>query len=445
MPTSNKIHLNSYFKAYLKDLLILAIPLFIGNLGHTLIGATDVLVVARYGINSLAAISIANSIIFTIFILGIGITSAISIVLSHHRGGRNHIKSFLPSVLVFSFFLSVFFSAICFLSKYLIPFCGFEDFLVHNIQEYIEIVAFSMFGIFMFEGIKQFLQSYEIVKLPNIILLVSVLVNLIFDIVFVFGFGFIPAMGSKGAAIATFSVRILTGLAMLISIVKHIDFKNKIKFSFMKHVLKVGIPIGIGLMLEFLAFNVITVLIGREASIYAAVHSILITISSATFMVPLAISTALSVKVAYHYGANSPIEVKKYSYTGLIFGVGFMCFAAIVLALFPREIIELFTDNIRVVNIAIPLIAVVAAYQIFDGIQCITAGILKGFKKTKTVTTCVLIGYWFIGAPIAYILVYKYNMALKGFWLALAISLFLIGFIQSVIVKIRYKLFLSNK
>ena len=441
----HNLHLNSYFKEYLKDLLILAIPLFIGNLGHTLIGATDVLVVARYGINSLAAIGIANSIIFTIFILGIGIITAVSIVLSHLRGTGVRIKKHLPTVLVFSLFLSLFFSIICFLSKYLIPFLGFEKYLVQYIQEYIEIVAFSMFGIFLFEGIKQFLQAYEIVKLPNIIIFVSVIVNLIFDIALVFGYGFIPAMGSKGAAIATFSVRTLTGLFMLLAIIKHIDFKNKLNFSFMKQVLKVGIPIGIGLMFEFLAFNIITILIGREASIYAAVHSILITISSATFMVPMAISTALSVKVAYYFGSNSPIELKKYSYTGLIFGVGFMCIAAIILTLFPQQIIELFTDKIRVINIAIPLIPVVASYQIFDGCQCITGGILKGFKKTKTVTVCVIVGYWLFGAPIAYLLVYKYNLALKGFWIALAMSLCIMSLIQSVIAKHRYKLLLSNK
>ena len=445
MQTSAKLHLNSYFSAYLKDLLILALPLFVGNLGHTLIGTTDVLVVSRYGINALSAISIANSIIFTIFILGIGITTAISIVLSHLRGGRKHIRSYLPSVLIFSLFLSLSFFFMCFISKHLIPFFGFEKYLVPYIQEYIEIVSFSMFGIFVFEGIKQFLQSYEIVKLPNIILLVSVLVNLVFDIVFVFGFGFIPAMGSKGAAIATLSVRTLTGLALLLAVIKHIEYKNKFDFSFMKQVLKVGIPIGIGLMLEFLAFNIITVLVGTQAVIFSAVHNILITISSATFMVPLAISTALSVKVAYHYGAKSPVEIKKYSYVGLIFGVGFMCLAAVILAIFPKEIIKLFTDNVRVVNIAIPIICTVAAYQIFDGFQCITGGILKGFKKTKTVTACILIGYWLIGAPIAYYFVYKCNMSLKGFWIALATSLFLIGFIQAIIAKNQYKLLLTNK
>ena len=178
--------------------------------------------------------------------------------------------------------------------------------------------------------------------------------------------------------------------------------KEKVDFSFIKKVIKTGIPIGIALLLEFLAFNIITILAGRESSLYAAVHSILITMSSATFVIPMAISTALSVKVAYYFGAKKPLEVKKYSYTALI-------------------------------------ISILAAYQIFDGIQSITGGILKGFKKTEIVSLTVLASYWFIGAPIAYILVVHYNISLRGYWLALAVSLFMIGFIQALIAKKCYK------
>ena len=426
-------------KQYFIDLLILSIPLFIGNLGHTLIGATDVLVVAKYSIDSLAAISIANSILFTIFILGIGIVCAVSILLSNMRGAGQKTKKQLLSTLAFSTFMAMLFTFICYLTKFIVPKIGFEPHLVPYIEQYISIVSFSMLGMFMFEGIKQFLQSYEIVKFPNILLLVAVFANLVFDIVFVFGFGPIPSMGVKGAAIATTLVRSLMGLVMFIYIFRFIDFKSKMDFSYMKQIVKIGIPIGIALLFEFLAFNIITILVGRTSGLLAAVHNILVTISSATFMFPLSIATATSVKVAYNYGAKKVEEIRNFISASIILSLGLMIVISIVLAVFPSQIIGLFTNDDEVLKIAIPIISIVAMYQIFDGFQVVMGGVLKGFKLTKFVSWAVFSGYWFVGMPVAILLVYKLDWSLRGYWMALAISLCVMGFVQAAMAKHKFK------
>ncbi len=440
MPINQLI--NNY-KTCFAELLILAFPILIGHLGYTLIGATDILVVAKYGIDALAAISIANSILFTIFFFGLGITTAISIILSNMRGAKQGIKKYLLSSLLFSVFLGCIFTVLCYMTKYIVPYMGFEKELVPYIQQYISIVSFSILGLYLFDGIKQFLQAYEIVNFPNILLLITVVINLIFDIVFVFGYGQIPSMGVKGAAIATLLVRMFTGVVMLIYVFRFINFKSPIYFPYMKQLVKVGSPIGAAFLLEFLAFNIITILVGREAGILAAVHNILVTISSASFMVPLAVSTAVAVKVSYYYGADKPCEIKKYSYAGLIMGVGFMAFAGIILALFPEELIKLFTSDKEVLNIAIPLVSIAAMYQVFDGFQVVSGGILKGFKMTKFVSAAVLTGYWFVGMPTAILLVGKYHLSLRGYWLALAVSLCVMGFVQASCA--RYKFNKINK
>ena len=427
------------YKTYFQDIMILAIPILIGELGHTLVGATDVLVVARYGIDSLAAISIANSILFTLFVFGIGFLLAVSVILPNLRGTKQKIKKYLPSTLFFSLIMAIFSMIICYLSKYSIPYFGFEQHLVPYIQEYISIVSFSMIGAFIFEGIKQFLQSYEIVKFPNLLLLFAVLVNLLFDIVFVFGFGPIPAMGSKGAAFATCGVRTFIGLVMLIYVFKFIDFKSKLDFSYMKQIFKVGLPIALALLIELFAFNIITILVGKESGVFAATHNILVTIASATFMIPLSISIALSVKVAYNYGAKKCHEIRNYSVASTVLSVGFMAFTALVLALFPKQIINLFTDNREVLDICLPIISIVAMYQVFDGFQIVMGGILKGFKMTKFVSDSFFIGYWVVGAPVAAICVLKYGLSLQGYWIALAVALFTIGIVQAVMAKHKFK------
>ncbi len=427
------------YKSYFADILILAIPILIGELGHNLIGTTDVLVVARYSIDSLAAISIANSIIFTLCIFGLGIVLAVSIILPNLRGTGQKIKKYLPSTLVFSVILAATFTLICFLTKYLVPYFGFDSNLIPYIQEYIAIVSFSMFGMFVFEGVKQFLQSYEIVNFPNFLLIMAVLLNVVLDILFVFGYGIVPSMGSKGAAIATLSVRSIMGLIMFIYIFRFIDFKLKLDFSYMKQLVKIGTPIGVALLLEFLAFNVITILVGRESGLLAAIHNILITIASATFMVPLAVGVALSVKVAYYYGAKKCKEIRNFSVAGAILGVGFMVVTALTLAIFPRQIIGIFTNELEVLNIALPIVSVVAMYQIFDGFQVIMGSVLKGFKMTKFVSNAVLIGYWFVGAPVATLLVWKYGLSLRGYWIALAVSLCTMGFVQAAMAKHKFR------
>ena len=426
------------YKYYFLELIILSFPLLVGNLGHTLIGATDILIVAKYNIDSLAAISIANSILYTIFILGIGTQAAISIILSNKRGSKQRIKKYLPSSLVFSIILALIFTLICYSTNFLIDIFPFESKIVPYTKEYIKIVAFSMFGMFIYQGIKEFLQAYEIVKFPNLLLLAAVVLNMILDIAFVFGFGPIPSMGSKGAAIATLSVRTFMGLVMLIYIFKSINFKEEINFGFMKQLLKVGIPIGLALLLEFLAFNIITILVGMESGMLAAIHNILISISSATFTVPLSISTAVAIKVAYYYGAKNTEEIKKYSYIALFMGVSFMAICSLILLVFPSQIIEIFTDNKQVMQIALPIVTVAAMYQIMDGFQVIAGGILKGFKMTKIVSCCVLFGYWLVGMPVAYILVFKNGFSLKGYWIALAVSLLFMGLVQAIIAKYKF-------
>lgn len=427
------------YKNYFVELFALALPLLIGNLGHNLIGVTDILVIAKYDINSLAAASISNAILFTILILGLGVIDAIFIILSNKRGAKERTKKYLLSSLVFSFLISIVFTLICLSTVFVVPYIGFEQHLIHDIKIYISIVSFSLFAMFLFQGMRSFLLSFEIVKLPNIIIMISVIFNLIFDLVFVFGFGPIPAMGVTGAAIATLLVRILSALILFFYIYKFIDWKSKIDFSYMKNVFKVGLPIGIALMFEFLAFNIITILVGREAGILSATHNVLVSLSSVVFMIPMTISTAVSVKVAYFYGALKKLEIKRYSLAALIIGVGFMIFVSLLLILFPRQIINLYTDNQQVLSIALPIIIVVAVYQIFDGVQAVAAGILKGFKMTKVVSTGVLLAYWAVGMPVAFICVGKYNMSLKGYWIALAISIIVMAFVFGTLSFVKYK------
>lgn len=429
----------SKYKSYFKELIILAMPMIFGNLGQTLIGATDVFVASKHSVDTLASISIANSILFCTYIIGIGLMSGISIVLANFRGNRSATKKFYTSSISLSFILSSIFCLVSLATIPLVDKLGFEAGLVPSIKEYMFICSFSFFGMYLYQSIKEFLQAHEIVNFPNAILVVALIFNAFFDFALVFGFGFIPALGVKGLAVATLVTRTLMGLVLLIYSFRLLKLDDIFDNDFVKQVLKIGYPIGFALLLEFLGFNIITILIGRESGILASTNSIIITILSINFMVPLALSNALAIKVGFYNGAKNYLEMRNYSFMGTFLAVLFMGICSIILFFFPAQLIGTFTTDARILEVGVPILLIAALFEMVDGYQISLGGILKGLKMTRTVSICTITGYWVLGLPLGFFLAYKYDMSLMGFWIGLAVSFLCIAVIQQIIIARKFK------
>lgn len=413
--------LNKY-KNYFTEIISLSLPLIVGNLGQVMIGATDVFIAAKHSTNTLAAISIANSIIFCVLVVGIGLMSAISIVISNYRGNRKPTKKFLMTILNYSMLLAVIFCTICLLMVPLIPKMGFETELVPMIKEYVFICAFSLFGMYLYQCLKEFLLAYEIVNFPNLILVAALVLNFVLAYSLVFGIGPIPGLGVIGLALAAFIVRTLMGLILLGYCLGMLRLKNPFDKNLIKQLIKVGYPIGIAMLLEFLGFNLITILVGREAGILAATHNIAVTITSSAYMIPMSISAAIAIKVGYYNGAKILSEIKRYALSGTLMAVLFMAACSILLVTMPRQIFEIFTDNKQMLALGMPILHIAAYYLMFDGLQVSLSGILKGLKMTKIASVTLIAGYWLFGLPFGYMLAYHYKMSLNGFWIGLAVS-----------------------
>ena len=426
-------------KKYITDLISLSIPLIIGNLGQILIGATDVFIAAKHSTNTLAAISIANSIIFCILAVGLGLMSAISIVLSNYRGNRKPTKRFLISSINYSLILSVIFCLICLAMVPLIDKMGFEPVLIPMIKEYIFICAFSLFGMYIFQSLKEFLLAHEIVNFPNMILIAGLILNAILAYSLVFGFGPIPALGVIGLALAALIVRTFMGVVLFIYSFKLIRFENPFDARYIKQLIKIGSPIGLAMMLEFLGFNLITILVGKESGMLAATHNIAVTITSAAYMIPLSISSAIAIKVGFYNGAKIFPEIKKYSISGTALSVIFMAIYGIWIFVFPYQIFHVFTTEPAILKLGIPILHIAALYLMFDGFQVCMGGILKGLKMTKIASASIIAGYWLFGLPFGYILAYHYNMSLLGFWIGLATSFLFMSVIMFTIIVFKFK------
>ncbi|MEI7473364.1 MAG: MATE family efflux transporter [bacterium] len=408
----------------IKGLLLFAVPIILGQVGQMLIGAGDVFVAAKHGTATVASISIANAVINTVLLTGLGFLFSISPVLAKKRGEKQKINSFFKITLIYSLLLAFIFGLISLLTIPIIPYLGFERKLIPDIQEFIFICSFSFFGAYLYQALKEFLQVHEKLYFANLISIVAVLLNVVLCWIFVFGFGFIPSLGVKGLAIASLSVRTIMGLTLLIYCRKYFKEVFLINIKYLKNIMRIGYPIAISLLLELSAFGLVTILAGQISTIQVAANNIVLTLSSITYMLPLSVANALSVKVGYAYGSRNYKSIKKNIIAGLILSLSIMGFFALMFFVFPAFFIELFSNDKGIIKIGARLLFIVAIFQLFDGVQITLSGALRGLGYTKPIIYTMALGYWAIGIPIGVYFAFSQKLDVFGLWIGFAIALF---------------------
>ncbi len=407
---------------YIKELFILALPIIMGNLGHILLGAVDCFVAGKYSTGAISAISIATSIHALLVMFGIGLTISISPILSNKRGAKTDTKKYFFPSLKFAILTGLILMLLTFAYIPLLDFFGYEAALLHDVKLFTFILAFTTISAEISVAIKEFLQSFEIVFLPNFLMIISVFLNLILNWIFVFGKFGIPEMGVAGIALATVIVRAFVAIVLLIFCFSKFKFQWYDEKDYYKQIFKIGLPISTSIIIEFLTFNYIAIVLGKISGLFAAAHGIILVIGNASFMIPLAISNALAVKVGYANGARDYPELIKYIKNGIGITISVMIIASGIFAIFPEQLIRLFTNDITLVSIAVPVMYIVAAYQLSDGIQVSMSGIYKGLKKTKFVMKANILGYMLIGISLGTYLGVFRKLYLIGCWAGIAIS-----------------------
>ena len=437
--------MNLEFRHYAKELLNIALPIIMGNLGFILIGAGDVLIAAKHSTDTLASISIATAITNCIMTFGIGLIASISPILSNIRGERKSAKKYFFPTIRFSMLLALFTMILVLVFIPVIDYMHFEAKLVPDIKEYMLITAFSTFGAYLHAALKEYLQAFEIVFFPNLVTVICVFLNLILNAILVFGFGPIPSLGVAGLAIASFTVRYFMGLALLFYCLGLMRFRDYHDKKYYKNLMKIGLPISLAVLVEFIAFNSIAIIMGRVSGVYAAAQNLVCTLTTVSFMVPLAISNAIAVKVGFANGADNFNDLKKYSYIGIIMAVGFMFCSSIIFSTFPKVLVGLFTKDLNLIKICVPVLYILSIFQIFDGLQVALSGVFKGIKRTNIVLIANFIAYWLISIPFGYTLAFHFNLNLKGFWLGLVtaasiLCLIMISILLKYFIEIKKRL-----
>lgn len=419
----------------LKELIKFSMPIIFGQIGLMLIGTGDMIIAGKYSRECLAAIGLAIAIANPIQISLLGFQMSISPLLAQKRGNGENVENHFWTVMLYSFFISTISFLLTYLSVYIVPYFNYGPTLTPIIQEYILITSFSSYGLCLYQGMKEFFQSQEKTLAANVLALVAVGVNLLFNYAFVFGAWGMPELKEAGLAWASLGVRLFMGVGLFLIASRRWKSSKAIDWSFMKDMTKLGGPISLTLFLEIMAFCSVTLFVGKFAEVQTAANNLALNIASLAFMIPLSISAAVSVKVGHGYGERNLHAIKVFSQVSLFTSFCFSVVMGTIFYVFSHQVMSLYTTDLAVLDWAKKLLFWVACFQLFDGAQVTIAGILRGLSVTKAPSYAIFFGYWIIGIPLGYYLGFHTGLEAQGFWVGLAISLAIVAVMLGYILK----------
>jgi MATE family multidrug resistance protein len=433
--------LSNYTKEF-KYNLKLASPVMLGMLGHTFVSFIDNVMVGQIGTDELAAVSLGNSFVFIAMSVGIGFSTAITPLVAEADTENNFEKgkSVFKHGLVLCTILGVLLFGMLLLAKPLMYIMDQPQNVVDLAIPYLDLVAFSLVPLIVFQALKQFSDGLSLTKYPMYATIVANLLNVAINYVLIFGkFGF-PEMGIVGAAVGTLVSRFVMVAHLWWLLAKREKSKayvTKIKFfELKKHPLKklsnLGLPSAMQMFFEVGIFTAAIWLSGTIGANAQAANQIALNLSSMTFMVAVGLSVAAMVRVGNQKGIKDYKALRRIAESIFLVGFIFAVIFALLFVAFHQFLPDLYVNfddpdnavnSAEVVKIAGTLLLAAAVFQISDSLQVIALGALRGLQDVKIPTIITFISYWVIGFPISYFLGKEDMYGSFGIWIGLLAGL----------------------
>ena len=419
-----------------KHFLKIGIPIFGSQLSYMIMHTTDTIVSGQYDSKELAGLVLANAFTFPIYMLFQGIMFAITPIVAQLFGSREFQKigqkmrqifwvAIMNAFLVFFIFI--------FFSKALLYFPLDEEILIIS-SNYLQAVSVGMFFYIMFRFLSSYSEGMTLTLPVFYVVLFGALINIPLDIIFAFGYFGVPEMGSVGCGYAT-SIISMTMFFLILKIVlsnklyKRTELLKEFdgpSLKVTKEILKLGIPIGIGIFAEMSMFSGAAIIIGQLGDKVLSGHAIALNIASIVFMLPLAIGLAGSTRIGNLIGENRFTDAKFSSYTGVT-----LCFIGALinmtmLLLFRDKFASVYSGDIEVLGVAVSLLFYAAIFQIPDGIGMGSLGALRGYKDTFAPMVFLIISYWIFAIPFGYFLTnhgLTNPLGAEGMWISMILGL----------------------
>ncbi len=404
---------STYFSGETRTLLKLAGPLIVNNLSIAGMQFADAVMAGKLGAEALAAVAVGSSVWFMFFMLLLGMMMAISPIAARHAGaGNDHlIGRYTRQAVYLALAMAI---PVIAISQYAVP--GFLEFLTIDdsfrdiTADYVAAISWGAPGIFVFLALRFTNEGVGYTKPIMWTSLLALVCNVFLNWVFIYGKLGAPAMGAVGCGVASaitmwVILLVLGGYMLLNPMYRRYQIFSRVapvRPDVLKEIVWLGVPIAVTVTAEAGLFNAVSLLMGTLGANIAAAHQIAINFASTTFMIPLAISAATTVRVGYQLGRNEPDNARRSGLIGIVICTATMVVSAVILLIARDPIVSMYTSDPTVTSIAISLLLMAAIFQVADGLQVGAAGALRGYKDTRLPMIMTTFSYWVIAFPLAF-------------------------------------------
>lgn len=414
------------------QLLRLAGPIIVSQLGQVGMSTADTIMVGPLGPKPLAAAGLGAALHWFVIVPSMGVLVGLSPLISQAFGARDlrACHRVLVQGLWLAIFLSVPVTLFSLIGEPLSLWLGQDPEVSQLTGDYLTAIAAGVLPFCLFMAVRQYLEGMNRVNVPMAITFLGLGLNIPANWLLIHGIGPFPALGVAGSGWATSIVR----WAMLLAAVAYLVRRSDLRVhrgeplrpiaAMQRRILRVGIPVGGQFGLEVGLFSFAAVMMGWLGPIELAAHQVTINIASTTFMVALGVSLAGSIRIGQYIGAHRPARMRRAVLATYLLASGFMALCALLFVLVPHGLIGLYTRDAGILELGVKLLFWAAAFQIFDGAQVAGVSVLRGAADTRSSALIAAIGYWVAGMPIAWALAFPAGLGPEGIWMGLSAGLF---------------------
>ena len=415
----------------------LAVPVVLSELGWMAQGIVDTIMVGKLGPAAIGAVALGNAVCFPPSLFGIGLLLGLDTLVAQAYGRKDHDEChrWLAQGVYLVCILTPPIMLLLGLASYGFARCGIAPEVAAPAASYLRVLNWGTFPLLLYGGTRRYLQGVGEVSVITATYVVGNLFNWFANWVLIYGKLGFPALGVDGSALSTVLTRILIAAALLGFAWRYERRRGHTLFRHwagpslarLKQLVRLGLPAAGQVVLEVGAWNFATLAAGWLTPVELATHQIVLNYASLTFMVPLGIASAAAVSVGHAVGAGDPARARRAGWLALGLGTGFMLLAVMVYLAAPVPLIALYTTDPAVMALGPGLLWIVAAFEIFDGIQAVSTGALRGLGETRIPMLANLVGYWVLGLPLGLTLCFVFRRGIYGLWIGITLALIVIA------------------
>ncbi|MGA2559562.1 MAG: MATE family efflux transporter, partial [Terracidiphilus sp.] len=425
------------WRAELRALVTLAVPVVLSELGWMAQGVVDTIMVGKLGPAAIGAVALGNAVFYTPSLFGIGLLLGLDTLVSQSYGRKDYdgCHRWLAQGTYLALFVAPITMVLVAVASYLFTRVGIAAEVAQPAASYLRVLNWSMLPLLIYAGTRRYLQGVGQVRVVTVTFVGANLLNWLGNWVLIYGKWGAPAMGVRGSALSTVIARIFMGLALVAFAWRyerkrgHPLFKHWAgpRLAMLRQLIRLGAPAAGQIVLEVGAWNGATLAAGWLTPVALATHQIALNYAAVTYMVPLGVGSAAAVSVGHAIGAGNGPKARRAGWLALALGTGFMLLAALVFVAVPRPLIALYTTDAQVMAVGPALLGLAAIFQIFDGIQTVCTGALRGLGETRSPMIANFVGYWILGLPIGLGLCFVAKWGIYGLWIGLTLALVVIA------------------